>query len=265
MKILALGAGVQSTAMLLMAEAGEFGPKPDHAIFSDTGWEPPEVYEHLNRLEEATSIPIHRVSAGDIREKTLKSKSGTRYASLPFWTRTSNGKEGPLRRQCTKEYKIEPITKKIRELLGLKRGQRAAGKYQIDQWFGITTDEASRMKPSGYSWITSCYPLIEKSMHREDCVTWLAKAGWDRPAKSACIGCPYHSDLYWREMKRERPEEWQQAVEFDKEIRSGLRGVSNLAYIHRSLQPLDEVDLRTREDRGQVNMFIEECEGMCGV
>ena len=265
MRILSLGAGVQSTAMLLMADAGELGPKPDHAIFSDTGWEPPAVYEHLDRLEEATSIPIHRVSAGNIREKTLDSKEGYRWAALPFWTETPDGRAGPLRRMCTKEYKIEPIVKKTRELLGLAKRQRAAGKYKVEQWFGISIDEASRMKPTGYSWMISRYPLIEKSMHREDCVTWLAKAGWERPAKSACIGCPYHSDLYWREMKRERPEEWQQAVEFDKDIRTGLRGVSNLAYIHRSLQPLDEVDLRTREDHGQINMFIEECSGMCGV
>lgn len=265
MRILSLGAGVQSTAMLLMADAGELGPKPDHAIFSDTGWEPPAVYEHLDRLEEATSIPIHRVSAGDIREKTLESKSGKRCASLPLWMKTDKGVEGTLRRQCTREYKAEPVREKIRSILGLKKGERAAGKYEVEQWLGITVDEASRMKPTGICWITNRYPLVEKSMHREDCVTWLAKAGWDRPAKSACIGCPYHSDLYWREMKRERPEEWQQAVEFDKDIRTGLRGVSNLAYIHRSLQPLDEVDLRTREDHGQINMFIEECSGMCGV
>jgi hypothetical protein len=47
MRILSLGAGVQSSTMALMAEAGEFGVKPDAAIFADTGWEPPQVYEHL--------------------------------------------------------------------------------------------------------------------------------------------------------------------------------------------------------------------------
>ena len=45
-RILSLGAGVQSTCVLLMSGRGEL-PKLDCAVFSDTGWEPPEVYEHF--------------------------------------------------------------------------------------------------------------------------------------------------------------------------------------------------------------------------
>lgn len=40
LKILSLGAGVQSTTLLLLAERGEL-ERPDRAIFADTGWEPP--------------------------------------------------------------------------------------------------------------------------------------------------------------------------------------------------------------------------------
>jgi hypothetical protein len=36
-------------------------------------------------------------------------------------------------------------------------------------------------------------------------------------------------------------------------------------FMHRSLKPLEEVDFRNAEDFGQVNMFGNECEGMCGV
>jgi hypothetical protein len=35
--------------------------------------------------------------------------------------------------------------------------------------------------------------------------------------------------------------------------------------MHRSLRPLDEVDFRNLEDMGQMNMFNEDCEGLCGV
>jgi hypothetical protein len=38
-RVLSLGAGVQSTALLLMMIHGEV-PKADAVIFSDTGWEP---------------------------------------------------------------------------------------------------------------------------------------------------------------------------------------------------------------------------------
>ena len=36
LQIISLGAGVQSTALMIMAERGEITPKPDFAIFSDT-------------------------------------------------------------------------------------------------------------------------------------------------------------------------------------------------------------------------------------
>lgn len=39
--VLSLGAGVQSTALALMAVEGRFGAVPDMAVFADTGWEPP--------------------------------------------------------------------------------------------------------------------------------------------------------------------------------------------------------------------------------
>jgi hypothetical protein len=43
-RILSLGAGVQSTTLALMAAHGEIGPMPDCAIFADTQWEPRRVY-----------------------------------------------------------------------------------------------------------------------------------------------------------------------------------------------------------------------------
>ena len=47
LRILSLGAGVQSSTMALMADAGAFGVKPDAAVFADTGWEPEPVIKHL--------------------------------------------------------------------------------------------------------------------------------------------------------------------------------------------------------------------------
>ena len=49
MRVLSLGAGVQSTTLLLMAVEGIL-PGLDCAIFADTGWEPARVYEHLDRV-----------------------------------------------------------------------------------------------------------------------------------------------------------------------------------------------------------------------
>ena len=61
---------------------------------------------------------------------------------------------------------------------------------------------------------------------------------------------------------------WADAVDFDHALRSGKHnafGMANPVYLHRSMTPLDEVDLSTEQDRGQLDMFGNECEGMCGV
>ena len=85
--------------------------------------------------------------------------------------------------------------------------------------------------------------------------------------RSSCIGCPYHRNAYWREMKLERPDEWDDAVEFDHHLREqSYPGVTGQVYLHRNMVPLDKVDLSNAEDHGQLAFdFGEECEGMCGV
>ena len=71
-------------------------------------------------------------------------------------------------------------------------------------------------------------------------------------------------------MKSNDPESWADAVLVDDTIRNGGTYQSkelgkSKQFMHRSLKPLDEVDLRNLEDMGQLNMFNNECEGMCGV
>ena len=247
---ISLGAGVQSTTMALMAAHGELTPMPDCAIFADTGWEPKAVYEHLERLEKALPFPVHRVSAGNIREHIL-SGTGVRtangYNDVPWFTARGMGK-----RQCTSHFKIEPIARKQRELLG------PSGTISI--WIGISLDEAIRMKPARRKWQKHRWPLIERRMARRDCQTWLTAHGWNAP-KSACIGCPYHSDDQWRDL-RTKPDEWADAILVDRAIRTQRRSVQ---YMHRSLKPLDEADLSTPAEWGQGDLFLNECEGMCGV
>ncbi len=267
LRILSLGAGVQSTTMALMAAHGEFEHMPDCAIFADTGWEPKAVYEHLAWLMSGNVLPfpVHVVQRGNLRDDLLLKaggKSEKRMAQAPFFT--SGG--GINRRQCTKEYKVEPIAWKQRELLGYEKGQRIPAD-SCEVWIGISTDEAVRMKPSRYRWQTNRWPLIEKRLNRWDCLTWLERNGYSAPQKSSCLGCPYHSDAHWRDMRDNSPGEWRETVEVDRKIREGgtLLGMREKQFMHRSLVPLDQADLSTAEENGQINMFANECEGMCGV
>ena len=58
MKIIcSLGAGVQSSTLVLMAARGELTPMPDAAIFADTGAEPEGVYTWLDELEKEIPFP----------------------------------------------------------------------------------------------------------------------------------------------------------------------------------------------------------------
>lgn len=267
-RVISLGAGVQSTPMALMAAKGELGPMPDCAIFADTGWEPKHVYEHLDRLEKLLPFPVHRVSQGNLRSTIGANRPKGRYLVLdiPVYVATDGTPGGMTNRSCTRDYKIVPIQRKVRELVGLSR-KRAPKVPIVEQWIGISLDETIRMKPNREAWITSRWPLIEKRMNRNDCLRWMERNGFDEPRKSSCIGCPYHSNTEWRAIKAD-PVAWADAVEVDERLRSHPAGAFRLKgdlFLHRSCKPLAEVDLSTPEERGQLNLFLNECEGMCGV
>lgn len=269
LRVLSLGAGVQSTTLALLAAHGAVGPMPDCAIFADTGWEPRAVYEHLDWLMSPNVLPfpVHIVSAGNIRDGLAGAAQGARWASISAFTRTEqHGKSriGMIRRQCTKDYKIVPIRRKVRELAGLTR-RRSPDHAVVEQWIGISADEVLRMKPSFENWQVNRWPLVERHMSRQDCLAWLQRHGYPEPPKSSCVGCPFHSDAMWRAMRDEDTEAWADAVEVDRMIRTGLRGVRGEVFLHRQAVPLDRADLSTAADHGQLDLWGNECEGLCGV
>lgn len=262
--------------MALMAAHGEIGPMPDYAIFADTGSEPKPTYDHLEWLSSGNVLPfpVLRVGKetslyGDLMRGT-NSGGKRRYASIPaFLDRGPTEREGMGRRQCTKEYKIEPLMKKQRELLGYGPRRRIP-RNSMEVWIGISLDEAIRMKPARVTWQVNRWPLIEKQMSRWDCLQWLERNGYPKPPKSACTFCPFRSDAEWRALRDNgHPEDFQQAVEVDREIRGNQSGYARdlhfTPYLHRSLKPLDQVDLSTSEERGQPDLFNNDCEGMCGL
>jgi len=274
LKILNLGAGVQSSCVLLMSAMGVL-PRVDYAIFADTQWEPREVYEHLDWLEtQANGIPIRRVTAGNLREAALngtpkKTKEGKHYISLPIYTLGPNGERGMVdQRQCTKDYKIIPIEREIRSLLGLKRGQRWPMVPSVEQWFGISTDEIRRVRTPRRIACEHRYPLIYNlGMSRKDCLAWLAQQFPGRKfPRSACIGCPFHDDNEWAAIKA-KPDQWADAIDADAKVRRCNRDRKKAdGYLHRSCKPLAEVELKIkREVQEDPRLFVHECMGMCGV
>ncbi len=269
-KVLSLGAGAQSTVLALMAEEGWNGlEKPDLAIFADTQWEPPNVYEHLDWLEKQLSYKVIRVSAGNIRENILNgvNSDGDKFMDIPAFLVNPDGSKSVARRQCTTHYKIRPIHKELRKHLGIPTGRRAPKDIQVEMWLGISADESNRIKPSRDEWIDNRYPLIEKDMTRANIYNWFSERYPDRRLpRSACVGCPYHNNMEWKWIKENDPDSFEEAVNVDWSLRNVQKTRGTLkgdAYLHHTRKQLNKVDFSKTENYD--DYMASECEGLCGV
>ncbi len=227
-------------------------PRVDYAIFADTGWEPAAVYVHLDRLENEIAapagIPVLRVTSGNIRDDALD--PNRRFASMPLYILNQNGKPGMTRCQCTGEYKIKLIKKKLREILGYPYPQRILKGVYVDQWVGISTDKFHLAKDADVRYMRNTHPLIDIGWSRQDCVAYLTSIGLADTPKSSCLGCPFHGNAQWRNIRDKNPAEWQDVVEFDAAIRQGnARANANgnrllgQAFLHRSRVPLNQAPI----------------------
>lgn len=272
--IISLGAGVQSSTMALMAAAGEITPMPKCAIFADTQAEPKSVYVWLDWLEKQLPFPLYRVTKGNLTADTLRLRTRTKTAggqysktNLPTFILNKDGSKGITQRQCTEDYKVVQIVRKAKSVA------KESGSSVV-QWIGISLDEVPRMKESRDKMILHRWPLIEAGMNRQACLRWWDRPQWysvrpfKYPPRSACIYCPYHSDSEWRRLRDESPTEFAEAVQFEKDlqkVKSQTDNMRGIPFLHASLKPLGEIDFSTEEERGQINMFLNECEGHCGV
>ncbi|GAA4935662.1 hypothetical protein GCM10023224_15540 [Streptomonospora halophila] len=249
LKLLSLGAGVQSSTLLLLAAHGAI-PTFDHALFADTGWEPPAVYRHLERLEAVAAdagIPLLRVAAGNIRDDALSPEH--RFASMPLFIKGPNGERRMGRRQCTSEYKVRPLKREARRLLGYPHPARVPTGVTAEQAIGISVDEVHRAKDADVGYLRNVFPLLDIGWTRRDCAAFLTLHDLGDTPKSACIGCPFRSNESWAEMRATDPASFEDAVTFDAAIRHGPPGATangmplqGTAYLHRDRIPLDQVD-----------------------
>jgi len=285
--------------MALMAKHGEL-PAPDAAIFACTQGEPLAVYQHLQWLTGAgyesyrtprgrlayraipgeyqaggLPFPTHVVTKGNLwrsASAVRRTRDGQRtYISTGIPVYTVEGlQKGMGKRQCTRTFKVEPVTRKCRELLGLKRVTKRHG-VLVEMWIGISSDEADRMKPAALPWIEATWPLIDAGMTRGDCHGWLSSHGYPDPPRSACTYCPFRDDDSWLALT---PDEMLDAIDKETELQGAYTGTTELRsvpYFHDSRQPLHLVKLkpgRVNMQRAQLTMhskFRNECEGFCGV
>lgn len=256
LRVLSLGAGVQSTTLALMAAHGEIGPMPDCAIFADTGDEKASTLRHLDWLRSGNVLPfpVHIVAKGE-RLSNAQARQG---GIVPFFTAAGRGG----RRSCTKNWKGRELYREQRRLLGFRPRQHIPDGL-IEVWTGFSVDEVVRAGAAWDQGTVARFPLLERSMTRQDCIRWLIEHEYPVPVNSACRFCPFQDDVEWARIKRDEPDEFAQACAVDVSLR--LPGSGRVPqYVHRSGKPLAEVDLSTAEERGQGNMLMV-CEAGCGL
>ncbi|MDN5201187.1 hypothetical protein QQ008_07435 [Fulvivirgaceae bacterium BMA10] len=270
-RVLSLGAGTQSTDLLLRSLRGEMEHKPDYAIFADVGNEPKGVYKHLewliNHVDKEYGFQIKVISAGNIYQDAIEFISGNinRADGMPLHIKSDDGSQAILNRQCTGYYKILPIRRFVKK-------HKQPGRFnKVELWLGISYEESQRMKDPDVKWLIHRYPLVEKKIRRADCIKNFKAHNIPVPYRSSCIICPYHSNDYWYWLYVTEPDSFESAVFLDDMIRD-YPGIENAqCYLHRSCRPLKEViiDLARQKElqKRQLSIFpelIDECDGVCG-
>lgn len=276
LRVLNLGAGIQSTAIYLMMCDGEI-PAADVAIFSDVQSEPASVYEHLERLKSVGGPEIVTVTAGSLEDDLHAgiNSTGQTHVTIPTFLAINSVASGIGRRQCTKEYKVIPIERQIRSLMGCS-GRGLGMDQSVTQVMGLSFDEPRRVERvkarfhGRRGWHVE-FPLFDDMMTRADCVRYL-DSRWEHPVpRSACVFCPYKTDQEWQELKTSGGADWDRAVAVDEAIRLNVsKGVADkeaAQYLHKSCVPLDEVEFKPAPSHIQPRFQFGEmdCEGMCGM
>ena len=260
-RVLSLGAGVQSSALAYLYQDGILPDPPAFAVFADTQREPEAVYKYFQHLKkDIKCFPIYETTQGDLGEKPFK---------IPFFLQKEDGKVGMGWRQCTSDYKIRAVHQEIRTQIGLKKRQR--WNVHVEMILGISTDEIERCRLAKDKWQTNIFPLIGLDYSRDQCLEYLKETGRPLPPKSSCYFCPYRNDKAWKQMKEQNPEDFKKACDYDKYLRSdkvltmSKNKHKHKQFVHRSCTPLGEVKFK---DKGKIDAYSldDACDGlMCGL
>lgn len=255
LNVISLGAGKQSSYMLINALEGKYEYRPDLAIFSDTECEPKYVYEYLEWLKayckDKHDFDIVTVTAGNLKQDVIDYVDGKRkrVAMLPLRLEG----DGMTMRQCTSDYKTAPLRRYLQKI---REGRR------VRLWIGISLDEMERAKVCDVKYTEHYYPLLKYRITLDQILLFFESRRLPEPGKSACLICPFHSFGYWSIMYRWNRGEFEEACKFDDLIRD-YPGLKKRAYLSNQLKPLRDVDFS--QHPSLFPEMLEECYGMCGL
>lgn len=201
-QIVSLSGGKDSTAMLLMML--ERGEQVDDIVFFDWGMEFPEMYAHLEKLEDYIGRPVTRL-----------------YPKMPFeywmfeYARRGKGKlgygwPGFKVRWCSRE-KSDSINRQYRDSImccGYAYDERFTRAKYHSRWFDKFR-------------ITLRYPLLEWGVVEEEALKYCYAKGFDWGGlynifkRVSCWCCPFQNRNSLLALKQKFPELWNKLLEMD--------------------------------------------------
>lgn len=201
--VVSLSGGKDSTAMLLRLL--EENRPVDLILYCDTGLEFPQMYDHLNRLEDYIDREITWLKAPHNFEYYFfehrpkrKNPALDQYDGMSW--------PGPINRWCTGMLKIQPINTYLKKL---------ERNYEVIEYVGIAADEIHRIKGKNY-------PLVEWGMTEHDCLTYCYKRGFDWGGlydlydRVSCWCCPFQVLKGLRNLYEYFPYLWRQLQAWDE-------------------------------------------------
>ena len=242
MRTFSFGAGVQSTAVLVLQAEGRLPEPYDAFLFANVG----DDSEHPDTLAYYRDVHVPYAEKHGIHLEELRrvKRDGTTPTLLEYTLADERSVRipmhldggGPGNRTCTATYKINVIRKWQRQNGSSRENPAVCG-------LGISMDEIHRARTaSGFDDQTLDYPLLDLRLNRRDCYKIIDEAGLPPVPKSACWFCPFHRLEDWRKLKREQPDLFTQAVELERTLgdRRETLGKDRMWLTAKS-RPLDQV------------------------
>lgn len=188
-KILSLGGGLQTTALVIMLAERQL--EVDAVIFADTGGEKPETYFYIENYIKPLllSINVEFIVVKHHRETLYENCWRLHNVPSIKW------------RWCTDQWKVRPvqkISKKAIQLIGFSLDEKRRADKQYE-----------RVK------VVRSFPLIDMGKTADDCRRIISDYGWPRPIKSSCFFCCYQRLYDWHWLKNSHPELFQKALELE--------------------------------------------------
>lgn len=262
MKILSCGAGMQSTALALMAcenvkipNKYPLVPIYDAIVFCDLGSEPKWVYDQVLFIQDAckdVQIPFYVIEV-DLYNHYMNNFGYKRVVSIPFWSIDTDGKKGKMLRNCTLEFKIQEIEKFVKyELLHYRKYEKMRPEdYKAHEFhLGFSIEESHRCKDNPHKMFVNKFPLVDMLLERKDNYAYIRDVwGLDTKA-SACIFCPFHRNVFYNYLKTNLPTDYERLITFDTllETNQPYTNIRSKLYVSRSRKRIEELSLEECQD-----------------